>query len=658
MPLAETSGDDDSFNISRLCGVETDFMADMPHLFSRHIHEGFDFVLAPLMDPSYRPSLMEISNDRPVVLPFVGSEFLLSPSQWSKQVIGKLSTWIDLDSEGDKLRYNSEITLRQEIAWASHLSLKACVLPTPKRVSCANYARFVKEILHNLKGMQLWLRIPLVKFDEDARDAEGLVDSWEMWNSFRLICEHHNQLSIVLDVSNNLPSINSIDRWFGEPVCAAIIHTDSFKTNAKGPFLSRKLQILVTSFFHHSIQVNHHSTYTSTLVTNFIISGLNDRKKTASDLCANETNNFDHDPLRHPLRSYLDYFAYIYRRMVPLSGLELSKIGFRDVLHGPMQPFMDNVDTDILKTSEIDTARYTQYRRAILKALSERISNEEASTVTLVIVIVGPGRGPILTTTLEAAVLSDRKVKVYAVEKNPNTFVYWHNWVLSENLEDIVTVVYSDIRVWEAPEKADILVSDLLGPFGDDLLSPEYLNGAEELLKDDGISIPSSYTSFIEPVTSTKLFNDARSLNNLAHLETRYSVKLYRVASLAPSEPVFTFCHPKTTTNNERHAKIQFKIPHDNGSVLVHGLAGYFDAVLYKNIHLSTEPSRATPDLSSWYPAFFPLRKPVYVALGSPLEVQFWRRCEPTKVWYEWCVTLPTMSSMHNTSGRSYSIDL
>lgn len=26
------------------------------------------------------------------------------------------------------------------------------------------------------------------------------VDSWELWNSFRMLCEHHSQLSIALDV--------------------------------------------------------------------------------------------------------------------------------------------------------------------------------------------------------------------------------------------------------------------------------------------------------------------------------------------------------------------------------------------------------------------------------------------------------------------------
>lgn len=46
-----------------------------------------------------------------------------------------------------------------------------------------------------------------------------------------------------------------------------------------------------------------------------------------------------------------------------------------------------------------------------------------------------------------------------------------------------VTVISSDMREWDAPEKADILVSELLGSFSDNELSPECLDGAQRYLK-------------------------------------------------------------------------------------------------------------------------------------------------------------------------------
>lgn len=54
---------------------------------------------------------------------------------------------------------------------------------------------------------------------------------------------------------------------------------------------------------------------------------------------------------------------------------------------------------------------------------------------------------------------------------------------------DQVTVVSSDMREWNAPEKADILVSELLGSFGDNELSPECLDGAQKFLKGNMLKI-------------------------------------------------------------------------------------------------------------------------------------------------------------------------
>ena len=46
-----------------------------------------------------------------------------------------------------------------------------------------------------------------------------------------------------------------------------------------------------------------------------------------------------------------------------------------------------------------------------------------------------------------------------------------------------VNILYGDMRTVELPEKVDILVSELLGSFGDNELSPECLDGAVRSLK-------------------------------------------------------------------------------------------------------------------------------------------------------------------------------
>ena len=59
--------------------------------------------------------------------------------------------------------------------------------------------------------------------------------------------------------------------------------------------------------------------------------------------------------------------------------------------------------------------------------------------------------------------------------------------------------------------QADILVSELLGSFGDNELSPECLDGAQKFLRfPHGVSIPYEYTSWVAPVSSSKLWNDVK----------------------------------------------------------------------------------------------------------------------------------------------------
>jgi predicted RNA methylase len=46
-----------------------------------------------------------------------------------------------------------------------------------------------------------------------------------------------------------------------------------------------------------------------------------------------------------------------------------------------------------------------------------------------------------------------------------------------------VEIIFGDMRTLDVPEPADIIVSELLGSFGDNELSPECLDGAMRFLK-------------------------------------------------------------------------------------------------------------------------------------------------------------------------------
>lgn len=121
-----------------------------------------------------------------------------------------------------------------------------------------------------------------------------------------------------------------------------------------------------------------------------------------------------------------------------------------------------------------------------------------------------------------------------------------------------------------------------------------------------------------------------------------------------------------------------------NVSSVLHGFAGYFECVLYKEVSISINPqshskgkamqSRDIFRLShlirdadlffvvsgmfSWFPIFFPLKTPVKLRQGDEVELHFWRINNDKRVWYEWCITKPVPVPVHNPNGRSHEIGL
>lgn len=51
-------------------------------------------------------------------------------------------------------------------------------------------------------------------------------------------------------------------------------------------------------------------------------------------------------------------------------------------------------------------------------------------------------------------------------------------------------------------------------------------------------------------------------------------------------------------------------------------------------------------------------QEPVHLKAGETLKAHIWRCVGPTKVWYEWAVTSPVATHIHNVNGRSYHVGL
>jgi protein arginine N-methyltransferase 5 len=280
----------------------------------------------------------------------------------------------------------------------------------------------------------------------------------------------------------------------------------------------------------------------------------------------------------------------------------------------------------------------------------------------IVLMVLGAGRGPLVDAALNASQSTGIDIKIYAIEKNPHAIIILQNKCKYFWKEKNVTVVDHDMRTWAFPEKAHIIVSELLGSFGDNELSPECLDGGQRVLRNDGICIPQSYACYLAPVSD---FNIYQTLTvRPKDFETPYIINLQRFQRLsADIQKCWAFEHPlpasgicSNNCHNRRYCKLTFDV--NVRQSMLHGFIGYFDTKLYKDISLSIHPATFSTGMFSWFPIFFPVLNPIAVTMNEKVTVHMWRKVDKQGVWYEWSLTSPTLTQIHNPNHRSYHVRL
>ncbi|KAI9340275.1 PRMT5 arginine-N-methyltransferase-domain-containing protein [Obelidium mucronatum] len=534
------------------------------------------------------------------------------------------------------IEYTSEALVIQQAKWASHLGLSAFVLSPSDSTNIHLMARTVSCLIQSLGYTQLFIRV--------AASDKG----WQQWNTIRSLANHSSKLLLAIEFTSVASEEETtVNRWMAEPVRLVVLPSSVFLTNKKNyPVLSKRHQAWLHRLMDLSVQF---------LVTSPTVPVISQENGGIS--------------------AYRVYIEHLSKTRPPLSSVDEFAQGYDDYLQAPLQPLMDNLESATYEVFEKCPTKYQQYELAISEALKDRISANGKRD--FVVCVFGAGRGPLVDCALRAADTAACSVHVIALEKNPNAIVILET-KKEERWGDLVDIVHADMRHWVPNVQADILVSELLGSFGDNELSPECLDGAQKVLKPDGISIPENYTAFICPISSSKLHNDVLSYKDLEHLETPYVVKLKAINSIGGGEPVpiWKFTHPvrelevpplgskNFNLHNTRFSSTRFDVKED---VLMHGIAGYFESILYRSTLLSINPSTHSPDMSSWFPIFFPIQTPIHLRRGMSVDILFWRCTDERKVWYEWCVipvdangheVVGGASLIHNVGGRSSWIGL
>ena len=592
----------------------------------------------------------------------------------------------------------------------------------------AQYARAIQEALRVASRMTLVVQVPMYRepgLEEASATLSGpsayasgdeeidIYSAWDTWHTIRTVCDYDQRLSAAVRVPKRLPEIELQTRWFAEPVYSLTLGASIFQQNRAGfPSLSKHHQAMINMFMRlksapwlllsdvgpTAADLAAAAAGSSSPQTQ---SPSSPSSKPAADFpslaeAASSTGQQQSaaDKKRKPAsNAHFSYLKHLEREQEPYSDTETSTLtNFQDWLQSPLQPLADNLESATYEVFEGDPVKYDQYEKAITAAMADwKALNRPSSALPrpgraaaaegtrtipeLVVTVAGAGRGPLVTRVIRASKATGVPIQLWALEKNQNAYVYlarmnrmvWNNKV---------HLIKTDMREWAGPiaegheatqtvTKVDILVSELLGSFADNELSPECIDGIQRhIARPHGISIPQSYTAHLSPISYPKVYTDlsGRVATDDMAFETPWVVHLFAIDLVSQKVPgharfqqAWEFVHPvrlpfvedweathgrkKVQTggggamnlsaglneHNARHCHLKF-VCRPRG--VIHGLAGYFESVLYQPavqsdgsaaapentpepIEISTRPDqidRKSKDMISWFPIFFPLK--------------------------------------------------
>ena len=643
-----------------------------------------------------------------------------------------------LVSTNQLVRQASEKAFFHMLRWAAHMNIPAVILPAlppqnnPLHISA--YARLLATLAaeSSTGNVQLWLRVP---FDAASYSAyDKLYHKADMPANLGCILCVGSSASNAPDTdqsSVNLSSIHLLHRFVGCNTRAVSFHSSIFLTNKRGyPTFSKSLQILFTTLLRRLGRT-----------LRVIVEGGQLHFPPQPD--AQQMASGDANPNGGTgCLAYLQYLRHLRSRPEVISTLDTQEsemeASYLDQLQSPLQPLADDLEFCTYETFEKDPIKYANYQRAVeccvqdmltQTGVLDRIGPETSSmastapsmwhgrypyTHKITIMVVGAGRGPLVDAALSAVeAVNCRTVEelgstagsgslplvlphVIALEKNANAVLFLRSLQFHGGEvwnEHDITVVHGDIRdinpsfattmITSAGNpmrnSVDIVVSELLGSFGDNELSPECLQacGRSGLLKDRTcVNIPQTYRSFIAPVSSMRLHAEAKAqaysptnpmdgpggqpFGTQRALETPYVVRPYAASQICVEQPCFEFQHignistleSKENEDNNHFLEITFSPDPTVGvgcgcgygrfdiavaaiaqnveltamggekiGTTVHGFLGTFTAVLYKPVDTNIAPiviSTAPSTFSTGMFSWFPLYFPLQTAIHVP----------------------------------------
>merc|ERR1712243_220668 len=176
-------------------------------------------------------------------------------------------------------------------------------------------------------------------------------------HSINVDSNSNNKINLCLCVTETCPDDVDVMRWVGEPVKTVRVPTSIFLLNKKGyPVLSKQHQNLIRKFIALDIQI--------------IVYGAQ---------------------RGHQMKFYQQYLDHLYQQVPVGDPLQQFARGYEDYLQCPLQPLMDNLESQTYEVFEKDPVKYSEYENAVCQALLDRVPESKTDEYQ-VVMVVGAGR--------------------------------------------------------------------------------------------------------------------------------------------------------------------------------------------------------------------------------------------------------------------------
>ena len=543
----------------------------LPHLLSSTLSVPFDHCVFPLSPPGLVPSVASLL---PLSFPsstFTDSFIAVVPRLLAVTLTSPMSTPSAVRLAASQLSHC--------YAYYQHLGLTQVLLlfPDPPVASfCPHHlSQALSSALLSHPFLHTSLALPLT------------ASSLSFYHGLLHALDHPQRLTLSLLLSPTLPHPHLLSRVKGDQLRLVLLSTDCFVTNNRGcPILPPTHRRVLLELLEHC-----HTVVLSP--TSPVLPG---------------------SLVLH--QHYLHHVAGGVR-----DGEGLHPRSYRDFLQAPLQPLHDDLDNQTYEVFEKDPVKYRLYQQAIALALRDRTRGQ-----TVRVWVVGAGRGPLVDGALAAAREAGVDVAVTAFEKNVHALYTLHalrstRWATTT---PAVRVVPANILHWTPAaddDRCDVMVSELLGSFGDNELSPECLDCACRWLADGGVCIPERSVGWVVPVRDegvAALLMGGGGVGGKAGKESGYVVDLHGFERVSEEDGrvAFVFAHParpdKGPEDDEESALISQEEERESRRVrLVQGAPLPTDdeeeAAYLSSIRLARPPlTPSSPPL----PAFSPLPMP------------------------------------------------